>query len=67
MPPKNGVTVDSIIKRSNITAFDVKEVLGMFEGFDSAVINQINIQTKYDGYIKRQLEQIESAKKTREY
>lgn len=63
VPPKNGVTVDSIIKRSNITAFDVKEVLGMFEGFDSAVINQINIQTKYDGYIKRQLEQIESAKK----
>jgi tRNA uridine 5-carboxymethylaminomethyl modification enzyme len=37
--------------------------LGLFQNLPNAVVNQINIQTKYEGYINRQLEQIEQAKK----
>lgn len=61
--PKTGITIAGIIKRGNITAFDVKEAFNIFEDADNSVINQINIQTKYEGYIKRQEKQIENAKK----
>lgn len=61
--PKTGITLAGIIKRGNVTAFDVKEYFDTFEGVTPTVINQVNIQTKYEGYIKRQLNQIESAKK----
>ena len=61
--PKTGVTIANIIKRSNINAFDAQKYLEVFKDLSNAVVNQIDIQTKYEGYINRQLEQIESAKK----
>ncbi|MGD9901472.1 MAG: tRNA uridine-5-carboxymethylaminomethyl(34) synthesis enzyme MnmG [Spirochaetales bacterium] len=65
-PIKTGISIAEIIKRNNITAFDVKTHLDAFKGLDNSVINQINIQVKYEGYIKRQLEQIEQSKKQEE-
>jgi len=61
--PKTGATINNIIKRANITAFDVKNAFDVFKDASDEVVNQINIQTKYEGYIKRQLQQIENAKK----
>jgi tRNA uridine 5-carboxymethylaminomethyl modification enzyme len=61
--PKTGVSVTNIIKRVNINAFDVQNKFGLFKGLPNTVINQIDIQTKYEGYINRQLEQIENSKK----
>jgi tRNA uridine 5-carboxymethylaminomethyl modification enzyme len=61
--PQAGLTIENIIKRSNIDAIEVKTAFGVFEKISDGAINQINIKIKYDGYIKRQQEQIEQAKK----
>jgi tRNA uridine 5-carboxymethylaminomethyl modification enzyme len=61
--PKTGVSVSNIIKRNTITARDIKEVFGLFKEANNNVIDQINIMTKYEGYINRQLSQIQNAKK----
>lgn len=61
--PKTGVSVANIIKRVNISALDVQKKLGLFKNLSNAVVNQIDIQTKYEGYINRQLDQIENSKK----
>lgn len=66
MLPKTGIKLSDMIKRSNITAFDLAETFDLFKGLSNAAINQVNIQIKYEGYIKRQLEQIESAKRQEE-
>jgi tRNA uridine 5-carboxymethylaminomethyl modification enzyme len=63
MLTKTGANVGNIIKRVNISAFDLQKHLNLFKDLPTAVVNQINIQTKYEGYIDRQLEQIKSAKK----
>ena len=36
---------------------------GFFKGFDDEILNQITVQTKYEGYISKEQKQIEQAKK----
>ncbi len=60
---KTGVLVKDCIKRNGITVQLLKEELGLFEGFSNAVLEQIEISVKYEGYIAKQLEVIEQAKK----
>ena len=59
----NGVTVKELIKRNNISIFDLKNELGLFEDIPYEVLNYINTEVKYEGYIKRENENIEKTRK----
>lgn len=62
-PINTGVSVDNLLKRKNITAKDLKDNFNLFENIDDSTLNQITLMTKYEGYVNRQLQQIEQAKK----
>jgi tRNA uridine 5-carboxymethylaminomethyl modification enzyme len=56
---RSGVTLESLIKRPNIDmsklAVNYKEIAG----FSVSVQEQVEISIKYEGYIKRQIDQVE--------
>lgn len=62
-PPKNSISLKECIKRPNIDAFKINQEFGVFKDFDYEVINEINLITKYEGYLKQQEEDIEKLKK----
>ena len=51
------MSAKEVIKRSNIDAFKVNEEYGLFEKFSYDVVNEINILTKFEGYLKQQEEE----------
>lgn len=61
--PKQSLTVKELIKRNNIDAFKLNEEFGVFKEFNSNIINSINIEVKYEGYLKQQQEDIEKLEK----
>lgn len=61
--PKNSISVKEIIKRSNLDAFNLNQEYQIFDGFPNDVVNEINLITKYEGYLKQQEEDIEKLKK----
>ena len=58
-----GTTVQNMLRRSGITAKMLKNILGLFKGFNDEVLNEITIQTKYEGYIAKEQVQIDDAKR----
>ena len=64
--PRESVTVKDMLKRSNIDAFKINKKLHIFDEFSFEVINELNIMTKYEGYLKQQEEEIEKFKKNEE-
>ena len=62
-PPKESVTVEAMLKRSNIDAFKINNKFHIFDSFSYEIINEMNISIKYEGYIKQQLDEIEKFKK----
>ena len=60
---KNGLTLKDCIKRNNITIFDIKEEFDLFKDIPNNILDYVNTEIKYEGYIKRELEQIEKTKK----
>lgn len=63
----HGMTVENLLKRANITALDLQNELGIFKGIKKSVLDLLTLEVKYDGYIKRQLAQIEQTEKMEEY
>ena len=59
---EHGITLDNLLKRANITAKDINEHLGIFKAIKKEVLDLFTLEVKYEGYIKRQLNQIEQAK-----
>ena len=57
-----GVTVGNLLKRANVTA-KMLTPLGVFNNLPDDVLNEITLQTKYSGYIAREYEQMQEAKK----
>ena len=53
-----GITVENLIKRNKVDIFNLNEVLHLFDEFNYAVLSEINVEVKYEGYLKRQLIQI---------
>lgn len=53
-----GVTIDNLLKRANISARDLQKQLGLFKGIKNSVLDLLTLEVKYEGYIKRQLLQI---------
>ena len=60
------MSAKEVIKRSNIDAFKVNEEYGLFEKFSYDVVNEINILTKFEGYLKQQEEDIRKAQRDEE-
>ena len=59
----NGTTLADLIKRPELTYEMLKEIDSRQPEVSEAVAEQINIQIKYDGYINRQMKQVEQFKK----
>ena len=62
-PLKTGTTLAELIRRPELSYELVAELDSDRPVLDEDVIEQININIKYDGYIKRQLKQVEHFKK----
>ncbi len=61
---KSPVSIYDLLKRPNVNADDAKAMMALSEnGFSNQIWNQVEIIIKYEGYIKRQLEDIKKTKK----
>ena len=60
---QKGTTLEQLLKRSDVCYADLAELDHVSRETPAAVREQVEIQTKYKGYIDRQLEQVEQAKK----
>ena len=61
----SGLTVSDMIKR-NIPLKKIKENFGGFDGVSNDILETVETDVKYEGYLKRGLEQIEKAKRLEE-
>ena len=61
--PKAGLTVADLFKRNNVTYKLLQRHLNIFGEFSDDVMEQIEINAKYQGYIEKQLVLIENARK----
>lgn len=57
--PKSGLTLKECIKRNNITIFDIASHFNLFSDVPKNVLDYVNTEIKYEGYIKKELEYIE--------
>ena len=56
---EHGVSAENLLKRPQITAKDLKNSLGLFKNVRNDVLELLTLETKYEGYIKKQFAQIE--------
>ncbi len=61
--PKESVTIKEMLKRPNIDIFKVNDLLGCFDKFNKEALREVNIMTKYEGYLNQQKDDIEKALK----
>jgi tRNA uridine 5-carboxymethylaminomethyl modification enzyme len=61
-PISNGVHLDQLLKRAELDYHMVKKLAQNPRSVDRKVARQVEIEIKYEGYIKRQLEEIENFK-----
>lgn len=62
-PLKTAVSLAELIRRPELCYEDLEEIDEEREALAVDVIEQVNINIKYDGYIKRQIRQVEQFKK----
>ncbi len=60
---KSGMTLEELLKRPEICYNDLKEIDTKRPNLPEDVTQQVEISIKYEGYIKRQLQQVEQFKK----
>lgn len=60
---KTGVYAKTLLKRPEIHYEDVVSIIGVRNEIDSFLASRIEVEIKYEGYIKRQLQQIEAVKR----
>ena len=60
---QKGTTLEHLLKRSDICYADLAELDHVSRETPALISEQVEIQTKYKGYIDRQLEQVEQSKK----
>ena len=56
--PKENISIKEALKRSNIDIFKIMQITNIFDEFSYEVLNEVNIMTKYEGYLKQQEEEI---------
>jgi tRNA uridine 5-carboxymethylaminomethyl modification enzyme len=60
---QKGTTLEHLLKRSDVTYSDLAALDSVSRETPALIREQVEIQTKYKGYIDRQLEQVEQSKK----
>ena len=60
---QKGTTLEHLLKRSDVSYSILAELDNVSRETPAVIREQVEIQTKYKGYIDRQLEQVEQAKK----
>ncbi len=60
---QKGATLEQLLKRSDVSYSALAELDDVSRETPAVIRDQVEIQTKYKGYIDRQLEQIEQSKK----
>jgi tRNA uridine 5-carboxymethylaminomethyl modification enzyme len=60
---QNAVTYEQLLRRPEFTYEDLKNIDALCEAIPAVVREQVEIQIKYQGYIERQLQQIERSSK----
>jgi len=60
---KSGISLYELLKRPEMEYRDLRQIDPMPQDLDEQVEEQINIHIKYEGYIQRQLKQVERFKK----
>ncbi|MBQ8426675.1 MAG: tRNA uridine-5-carboxymethylaminomethyl(34) synthesis enzyme MnmG [Clostridia bacterium] len=63
--PQGAITKADMVRRS-IPLKEIKETLGGFEGISNEILDTVEIDAKYAGYLEKGLEQIEKAKRLEE-
>ena len=56
---KTGITIRALLKRNNLNLHDFNAKFHFFDDFSPEIIDQLNIITKYEGYINIQKQQVE--------
>ena len=62
-PLNTAATLDELIRRPELDYEKVRELDPEYKELPEDIINQINIEIKYEGYIKRQEKQVENFKR----
>ncbi len=62
-PLRSGMALSELLKRPELDYHDFDEVNKDRPSLNEEIINQIQIELKYEGYIQRQLKQVEQFKK----
>ena len=55
---KSGISIKSLLKRNNLDIFKFNNKFHLFDEFSTEVLEQLNIEAKYEGYINIQKDQI---------
>ena len=64
--PTQSVSVESLIKRPAFGLVAANEKLHLYDDYAREVLTAVDIDTKYSGYLSRQLEQVERERKLEE-
>ncbi|ORJ58321.1 tRNA uridine-5-carboxymethylaminomethyl(34) synthesis enzyme MnmG [Geothermobacter hydrogeniphilus] len=62
----NGASLEELLRRPQLTIKDLAWLDEELEGFSSEVLEQLEIETKYAGYIRRQEDEVARFRKTEE-
>lgn len=61
--PVGALTYAVMLRRHNITIFDLKETFGILDGISKQALEEAETDVKYQGYIQKEKEQIEQFNK----
>ncbi len=61
-----GLTIENLLKRPAVKFYEANKKLKLVKGYSREVLNEVEIDTKYSGYIERQQMQIDSDRKLEE-
>ena len=56
---KSGVTLEQLLRRPDVTVEKLKEFFSDLDEYTESALEQVEIAVKYEGYINRQIEQVE--------
>ena len=62
-PIEFSTSIYNLIKRNNVDLKSIINYFDIFKNYPQSVVDEVNTMIKYEGYIKKQNEQIESMKK----
>lgn len=66
-PARAGITLRDLVKRNGVNIFDIRAELGYFADIDDDVLEYVNTETKYAGYIARENDTIAKQQSSEEH